>query len=77
MNKHFEDTRYYLKRAAQTTRAGLGEELEPLRSRVSALRGRDEEVEPSRVDWVRQEFDELRETFRTRLERVRPSRPTR
>lgn len=77
MNKHFEDTRYYLKCAAQTTRAGLGEELRSVRSRVSALRGPDEGIEPSRFDRVRQEYDELRETVRARLKRVRPPRATR
>ena len=77
MNKHFEDSRYYLGRALRSTRAGLGEELQPVRSRAAALRGRDEEAEPSRIDRVRRGFDELRETVRARLERVRPPRGTR
>ncbi|QLD91090.1 hypothetical protein HWV07_19385 [Natronomonas salina] len=78
MNKHFEDTRYYLVRAAQTTKAGLDEELEPLRSRVASLRGRDEpDAEPSRLDRVRRELGELGTTLRSKLERVRPPRATR
>ena len=78
MNKHFEDTRYYLMRAGQTTKAGLGEELEPLRLRVATLRSRDEpDAEPSRLDRVRRELAELRTTLRSRLERVRPPRAIR
>ena len=33
MNKHFEDAKYYLKRGGETARAGISEELEPLKER--------------------------------------------
>ena len=34
MNKHFEDTQYYLKRAGETAKKGIAEELEPVEERV-------------------------------------------
>ena len=58
MNKHFEDTKYYLKRAGETTKAGVDEELEPLRERVDDLVDREEE-EPERG-----RFEEVREDLR-------------
>ena len=58
MNKHFEDTKYYLKRAGETAKAGVGEELEPLRERVDDLVDREEE-EPERG-----RFEEVREDLR-------------
>ena len=45
MNRHFQDTRYYLKRAGQSVRAGLGTELRPLRERFDGLLGREAEAE--------------------------------
>jgi hypothetical protein len=45
MNRNFKDTKYYLRRAAETARAGVAEELKPVRERVSRLRGEDEEAE--------------------------------
>ena len=60
MNKHFEDTRYYLKRAAETAKRGVAEELEPVRERVQEITGQEEEaVEPSRIDAVRDDLAEL------------------
>ena len=52
MSKHFEDARYYLGRAAEHAKAGIEEELEPLRERVSALVGEESpaEPEPSRLE---------------------------
>ncbi len=60
MNKHFEDTRYYLKRAAETAKRGVAEELEPVRERVQEITGGEEkEPEPGRIDAVRQDLTEL------------------
>jgi len=59
MNKHFEDTKYYLKRAADTAKKGVGEEIEPLQERIQELTGDEEEPEPSRVDKLREDLTEL------------------
>ena len=60
MNKHFEDTKYYLKRAAETAKKGVGEEIEPLQERIQELTGdEEEEPEPSRVDTLREDLTEL------------------
>lgn len=62
MNKYFEDARYYLKRAGKTAKAGVAEELEPIRERFQTLTGQDEEPEPGRLEEIRQELAELAET---------------
>jgi hypothetical protein len=59
MNKHFEDTRYYLKRAGETAKRGISEELEPLQERVTELTGGEEEPEPSRLEEVKADLKEL------------------
>jgi hypothetical protein len=60
MNKHFQDAKYYLKRAGETAKAGVSEELEPIRERVDELVDREEEEpEPGRFDGVRQDLKEL------------------
>ena len=60
MNKHFEDAKYYLKRAGETAKAGVSEELEPVRNRVDDLIDREEEApEPGRFDEVREELKQL------------------
>jgi molecular chaperone GrpE (heat shock protein) len=59
MNKHFEDTRYYLKRAGETAKRGISEELEPLQERVAELTGGEEEPEPSRLEEVKADLKEL------------------
>jgi hypothetical protein len=60
MNKHFEDTRYYLRRAAETAKRGVAEEIEPVRERVQEITGdEEEEVETSRVDELRADLEEL------------------
>jgi hypothetical protein len=46
-NQHFEDARYYLKRAGETAKAGIAEELEPTRERFQELTG-DEEPDAGR-----------------------------
>jgi len=62
MNKHFEDAKYYLKRAGETAKAGVSEELEPLKERVDDLVDREEaEPEPGRFDEVRAELEALQE----------------
>ena len=59
MNKHFEDTRYYLKRAGETAKKGIGEELEPLQKRVGELTSGDEEPEPGRLEEVKEDLKDL------------------
>jgi len=61
MNKHFEDTRYYLKRAGETAKRGISEELEPVRERVEELTGDEEEPEPGRVEKIREELADIQE----------------
>lgn len=62
MNKHFEDAKYYMKRAGETARAGVAEELEPVRDRFQDLVGDDEEPDAGRLDEVREDLTELAET---------------
>jgi len=59
MNKHFEDARYYIKRAGETARKGVAEELEPVEQRFKTLTGREEEPEPSRLDEVKADLKEI------------------
>ncbi|WP_418281627.1 DUF7553 family protein [Halorubrum sp. DTA98] len=59
MSKHFEDARYYLGRAAEHAKAGIEEELEPLRSRIQDLLGDEAEPEPSRLDRLQSDLAEL------------------
>ena len=59
MNKHFEDTRYYIKRAGETAKKGISEELEPIEERVKKLTGQEEEPEPSRLEEIRADLKEL------------------
>ncbi|WP_336359772.1 DUF7553 family protein [Haladaptatus sp. ZSTT2] len=60
MNKHFEDTQYYLKRAGETAKRGVSDELAPIQEKFRTLTSReDEEPEPSRVEEVREELKKL------------------
>ena len=63
MSKHFEDARYYLGRAAEHAKAGVKEELEPLRERVSKLVGDEpeEEPDPSRLEKLQADLKALEE----------------
>lgn len=61
MNKHFEDARYYLGRAAETAKQGIVEEVEGIEARVRELTGREEEPEPGRVERLQQDLVELEE----------------
>lgn len=59
MNKHFEDTRYYLKRATQTATQGVREELEPIEERFREMTGREKEPDPGRVERIRSDLEEI------------------
>ena len=59
MNKHFEDTRYYLGRAKETAAQGLREEVAGIEQRFRELTGREGEPEPSRLDSIREDLQEL------------------
>jgi hypothetical protein len=59
MNRHFEDARYYLKRAGETAKKGVATELEPVEERFRELTGREEEPEPSRLDSVKADLKEI------------------
>lgn len=59
MNKHFEDSRYYLRRAAQTAAKGLSEEIETVEARLRELTGREAESEPRRVEEIRAKLEHL------------------
>jgi hypothetical protein len=59
MNKHFEDTQYYLKRAAEHAKAGVEEELEPVIDRVNEIRGEEPEPELTRVEKIQSDLRDL------------------
>jgi len=59
MNKHFEDARYYTKRAGEHAKAGIEEEVEPLVERINELRGVEPEPEPSRVEKLQADLKAL------------------
>jgi len=59
MNKHFEDTQYYLKRAGSEAKRGIKEELEPVQERVERLAGKDEEPEEGRLDNIKADLKEI------------------
>lgn len=56
MNRHFQDARYYLKRAGETAKKGLATELSPVVTRVRKLTGREVEPEASRRDEIKAEL---------------------
>ncbi len=62
MNKHFEDAQYYLKRAGETAKKGVVEELEPIQERVDNITGGEEaeaEPEANRLDDIKADLQEL------------------
>ncbi|WP_324756904.1 DUF7553 family protein [Haloarcula sp. GH36] len=61
MNKHFEDARYYLKRAGETATKGVKEELEPVEERFRELTGKEEEPEPNRLETVKADLKDLQQ----------------
>lgn len=61
MNRHFEDAQYYLKRAGETAKRGVVEELEPIGRRFRRLTGTDEEPAPGRLEKVRTDLRAFQE----------------
>lgn len=61
VNKHFEDARYYMKRAGETAKAGVSEEVGKVEERFRELTGRDEDPEPGRLDEIKADLQELQE----------------
>ena len=59
MNKHFEDTQYYLKRAGSEAKRGIKEELEPVQERVERLAGNEDEPEEGRLDSIKADLKEI------------------
>ena len=59
MNRHFEDARYYLKRAGETATKGVKTELEPVRERFDELTGREEEPDPTRLEVIKSDLREV------------------
>jgi len=59
MNRHFEDARYYLKRAGETATKGVKTELEAVRERFDELTGREEEPDPSRLEEIKADRREV------------------
>jgi len=59
MNRHFEDARYYLKRAGETATKGVKTELEPVRERFDELTGREEEPNPGRLEGIKADLREV------------------
>ncbi|NHN48395.1 hypothetical protein G9464_12430 [Halostella sp. JP-L12] len=70
MNRHFDDARYYLKRAGYHVKKGLGEELDPVERRVRELTGREAEPEPNRAEKVRRELGALGDRAEYRAKRA-------
>lgn len=74
-NRHFQDTRYYLERAATSAKTGANETIDPLRRRLEALLGSEAEPEPTRAEALRGEMRDVagraRRTARETLERAR------
>ncbi|WP_323190553.1 hypothetical protein [Halostella sp. PRR32] len=83
MNKHFEDARYYIKRAGEHAKKGVTEELEPVEARFRELTGSEQEPEPSRLDNVREELEaiedraegEAKDALAKARRRIRGQRP--
>ena len=61
MNKHFEDARYYVKRAGETAGKGVKEELKPIEERLRDLTGAKKEPEPTRLAAVKSDLQALQE----------------
>ena len=61
MNKHFEDAVYYLKRAGETAKAGIEEELDPLEERIREMAGKEKEIEQGRLDDLKTDLKDLQE----------------
>ena len=59
MNRYFEDTRYYLKRAGETATKGVKAELEPIEERFRELTGEEDAPEQGRLDEIKADLKEL------------------
>ncbi|MEF8842353.1 MAG: hypothetical protein V5A62_12130 [Haloarculaceae archaeon] len=59
MNRHFEDSRYYLQRATETAAKGLSQEIEAVEARLRELTGREAEDETNRLEEIREELEGL------------------
>ncbi|GAB6861841.1 hypothetical protein ACFR97_11085 [Haloplanus litoreus] len=59
MNKHFEDALYYMGRAGEHAKEGVMEELDPLEERFRELTGKEQEPEPSRLEKLQDDLQEL------------------
>ncbi|WP_436923382.1 DUF7553 family protein [Halosimplex amylolyticum] len=57
MNRHFEDTLYYLKRAVETARKGVTEEVAPAEEKVRELTGREKAPEQGRFEAARERVE--------------------
>jgi gas vesicle protein len=69
MNRHFKDAQYYVKRAGKHLKKGITEELEPVEQRLRELTGRTE-PEPTGLDKVRKELEEVEERAEDEAKRV-------
>lgn len=75
MNKHFQDSLYYLKRAGEHAKRGLETEFESIANRGRRLVGREPEPEPEsesrRFETVRGELHDLKRRAETGSRTVR------
>ncbi|WP_137288310.1 DUF7553 family protein [Natronorubrum halophilum] len=72
MNKHFHDSRYYLKRAGEHAKLGVTETLEPYATRLRTLVGREpeSESESGRLHSVREDLTTLEQKATDRVHGV-------
>jgi len=66
MNKHFHDSLYYLRRAAEHAQLGVMEQTDEVSDRVRSLLGRERDPEPGRIDRVREDVTDLERRAKTR-----------
>lgn len=63
MNRHFNDAMYYARRTAESIYNGLRDELEPYvdeaTERYYDVRGIEQPEEPTRIELLQSELDEL------------------
>lgn len=59
MNKHFEDSQYYLRRSIETAARGVRAELEPVEERVRSMIGREQEPEQGRLQSVQEDLRDI------------------
>ncbi|MFC6767044.1 DUF7553 family protein [Natrinema soli] len=67
MNKHFHDSLYYLRRAAEHARLGVTEQTDWVTDRVRSSLGRERVPEPGRLDRVREDVTALERRAETRV----------